>query len=46
MEDLKDFIWPIQRFLAINASSLDYFTEDKEWTLDIISLALGTSLIM
>jgi len=27
---LKDFIWPIQMFLAINASSLDYFTENKE----------------
>jgi len=45
MGDLEDLIWPVQRFSAINASSLDYSIENRRYILDILGLALETSLI-
>jgi len=29
--DLEDLIWPVQRFSAINVSSLDYSVENREY---------------
>jgi len=35
----------MQKFLAINVSSSDYFIKDREYILDVLSLAPETNLI-
>jgi len=45
MGGLEDLIWPIQRFSEINVSSLDYSIKNRGYILDILGLALETSLI-
>jgi len=46
IEDLEDYIYLVQKFLAIKTFSSDYSTENERYILDVLSLTLEINSIV